>query len=133
MCVFLCNLISVSLTLQTFDFLVSKVNDDGSFRVAVFTPELSHYVKHPNLSLRVRDLVRVRRNTGLTLQCWDVFGGVNQVSLTTFMHLLYLDFASKVYHGSFSPALTLSSNLLPADLYCLSNPAWCPKPITQLP
>ena len=63
----------------------------------------------------------------------DALERLNQVSLTTFMHLLRLDFVSKVYHASFSLALTLRSNLLPADLHRLSNPArWCPKPITHL-
>lgn len=41
----------------------------------------------------------------------DALAGLNRVSLSTFV---------QVY---FSPALTRRSNLLPADLWCLSNPA----------
>ncbi len=62
----------------------------------------------------------------------EAIKSLNQVSLSTFMHLLHLDFVSKVYHASFSLALTLHSNLLPADLCRLSNPTRCPKPITHL-
>lgn len=63
---------------------------------------------------------------------WESLEGVNQVSLSTFVHLLHLDSASKLYHTALSLALTLRSNLLPADLRCLSNPARCPKPITHI-
>lgn len=113
---------------------MGKVNQ-GGFRVAIFTSYINCLTMQRILtspgrgdthSTESQDKYRVH------IAIWDAFEGLNQVSLGTFMHLLHSDFVSKVYHASFSLALTLRSNLLPADLCCLFNPAQCAKPITQL-
>lgn len=85
---------------------MDKVNHDVQSCFLNFLHKVPDYAKHHYFSHEVsQDKSRVHIAT------WDALAGLNRVSLSTFV---------QVY---FSPALTHRSNLLPADLCCLSNPA----------
>lgn len=119
-----------------FDFLIAWYGQgESKWRLqssyCIFTSFIKTLTIHPTVFWEVT-LRKCQDKYRIHTAIWDALEGVNQVSLSTFMHLLYLDFVSKVYPASFSLALTLRSNLLPADLCCLSNPAQCSKHITQL-
>lgn len=115
---------------------LDKVNQDGGVRLAICTSSMLRVwrPRGSELPLGVEALGKkeVRTNTEFTLD----YGmprrdGIRSISPPPCICSIWT-FCPKVLSRFSQPGANLRSNPPHADLCCLSNPARCPEPITQL-